>query len=87
MSTRLSSQLLSTTVPDPLTTAVAAYCSEFNATTFENVVFENAARYINLAVLNPAAMSVGDILLLKTPGRPIILGRLVRTSAEAIGTP
>lgn len=87
MSTRLSHQLLNTSMPDPLLATVGGYCSEWNTTTFENVVYENTAKYVNLAVMNPGAMSVGNVLLLKTPGRPIILGRLFVTSAEVIGTP
>ena len=74
-------------MPDPLLATVGGYCSEWNTTTFENVVYENTAKYVTLAVMNTGEMSVGSVLLLKTPGGPIILGRLVLPRAAVIGTP
>lgn len=59
-----------------------AYCTQWNATTFENVVKAGFTTYENLAVVNPAAMSVGDVLIIRTPGQPIILGRLVKGTVE-----
>lgn len=57
-------------------------CTEWNATSFENVVRAGNAVYYNLPVLNPAAMAIGNVLLLKTTAKPIILGLLVRASAD-----
>jgi len=57
-------------------------CTKWNATTYENTVIFGRATYQNLAVVNPAAMALGDVLLIKTSGQPIILGRLVRASVE-----
>lgn len=59
-------------------------CTEWDATSYENVVFNGAARYENLPVVNPAAMSEGtQVLLLKTPNGRLILGPLVRSNTTA----
>ena len=57
-------------------------CTEWNPTSYENVVRASNATYYNLHVLNPAAMAIGNVLLLKTAAKPIILGLLVRASAD-----
>lgn len=77
----LSDLLLSISESDDATSIVhGGQCTEWDATTFENVVTNGAARYEDLAVLNPSAMSVGPVLLLKTAGNHVILGRLHRAS-------
>jgi len=54
-----------------------ATCTAWNPTTFENTVkIGSTQTYTNLPVVNPAAMSVGDILLANTLPKPIILGRI-----------
>lgn len=56
---------------------MGATCTAWDAATFANtVVIGGTVTYTNLPVLNPAAMSVGRVLLANTPAGPIILGRI-----------
>lgn len=53
----------------------------WNPTTYANTVsVGGAVTYTNLAVLNPGSMSVGPVLLIATPGGPIVLGRLYQVT-------
>lgn len=61
-------------------------CTEWNPTTYENVVKFGTTVYNNLAVLNPAAMAIGQVLLLNTPAKPIILGLLSRAAFDVTDT-
>ncbi len=51
-------------------------CTAWDAVTFHSTVVVGTVTYTNLPVLNTAAMSTGSVLLVNTPARPIILGRL-----------
>lgn len=54
-----------------------AVCTTWNTTTGANTVSDGARRWTNLPFLGPAsAGSAGLVLLLMTPGLPVILGRL-----------
>lgn len=71
------SDLLLTLVPDGKPVFEGATCTAWNATTFENTVkLGSTQTYTNCPVVNPAAMSVGDVLLANTLPKPIILGRI-----------
>jgi multidrug efflux pump subunit AcrA (membrane-fusion protein) len=43
---------------------------------YPNTVLANGTTYTNLALINPTLLAVGPVLLIDTPARPIILGRL-----------
>lgn len=51
-------------------------CTAWNPTTRENVVSDGAVTYTNLLCINPAGMSTGRVLCLRTGGRPVVLGPL-----------
>lgn len=52
-------------------------CTAWSATApYNSTVVVGSVTYLNLSVLNPAAMSVGRVVLMNAPGQPIILGRL-----------
>jgi hypothetical protein len=57
-----------------------AYLAEWDPVTGANrVLFSGTQEFVNLAYLGPAAnLSVGRVLLLLTPGAPVILGRLTK---------
>jgi hypothetical protein len=68
---------------DPLQAILArlvapAYLSAWDAVTGANtVIITGTQQFTNLAVLgDPAALAVGRVLLLRTAGAPVILGRL-----------
>jgi hypothetical protein len=76
-------RLLAHRETDPLPEVLArllqpAYLSVWDAVTGANtVIITGVQEFTNLAVLgDPAALSVGRVLLLRTAGAPIILGRL-----------
>ena len=49
----------------------------WNSTTYNNIVeVVPGYSFTNLPVINPAGLSTGPVLLLRTSGRPIILGRI-----------
>jgi len=58
--------------------AQAAYLSEWDPVTGANtVIITGTQEFTNLAILgDPAALAVGRVLLLRTAGAPVILGRL-----------
>lgn len=56
------------------------YMSEWDPVTGANrVLFTGNQEFLNLAFVgDPAALAVGRVLLLLTPGAPIILGRITK---------
>lgn len=75
--------LLADQAEDPLAGLLArivqpAYMSAWDAVTGANtVVITGTQQFTNLAILgDPAALGVGRVLLLRTAGAPVILGRL-----------
>lgn len=56
--------------------AMGSYCTAWNPVTRENVITDGAVTYTNLSCLAPTLMSTGRVLLIRTGGRPIILGPL-----------
>jgi len=56
------------------------YMSEWDPLTGANrVLFSGTQEFVNLAFVgDPAALAVGRVLLLITPGAPIILGRITK---------
>jgi len=68
---------------DPLADILArlvqpAYLSAWDPVTgASTVIITGTQQFVNLAVLgDPAALGVGHVLLLRTAGAPVILGRL-----------
>lgn len=68
---------------DPLQAILArivtpAYLSAWDAITGANtVIITGTQQFANLAILgDPAALAIGRVLLLRTAGAPVILGRL-----------
>jgi hypothetical protein len=68
---------------DPLPAILArlvapAYLSAWDAVTGANtVIITGTQTFTNLAILgDPAALAIGRVLLLRTAGAPVILGRL-----------
>lgn len=61
-------------------------CTKWDTTSYENEVMFGQTKYTNLSVVNPAAMSTGQVLLLITPAKPIILGRLFRPFVDVTDT-
>ncbi len=59
------------------------YLSAWDPVTGANtVLFSGTQTFTNLAFLgDPAALSVGRVLLLLTPGAPVILGRLTKPTS------
>jgi hypothetical protein len=58
-------------------TGLRAFCTSVNTVTGENTVVDGFTTYVNLAwLLPPAQMTTGPVLLMLTPGNPVVLGRL-----------
>lgn len=55
---------------------MGAVCTVWNPLTRENEVSDGANKYTNLPCLAPSLMTTGRVLLLNTPGLPIIVGPL-----------
>lgn len=53
-----------------------AVCTAWDPVTRENTVTDGAKTYTDLACLAPTLMGTGRVLLINTPGRPVILGLL-----------
>lgn len=53
-----------------------ATCTAWDGSTKHSTVVVGTVTYTNLAVVNAAAMATGPVVLLNTPGAPIILGPL-----------
>ena len=51
-------------------------CTAWNPTTRQNTVTDGAATYTDLLCVNPAIMVTGRCLVVRTGGRPVILGPL-----------
>lgn len=67
--------------PDAGTLPVfGGYLLAWDAVTYANTVSGGAQQYTNLACIAPTLLAVGPVLLLSTPARPIILGRLYQFS-------
>lgn len=61
---------------------MGAILTSINQTTGANTVSDGAVRYANLESLVPyAQLVVGRVVLLKTPGLPLILGNVYKPTA------
>jgi len=74
-STALATVLLGSNRGEPLV-LIGAYLLTWDDITHENTVADGPTVYTNLDLLFPTLLAVGPVLLIKAPGRPIILGRI-----------
>jgi hypothetical protein len=81
-STALASVLLGDNRGRPLT-IIGAYLLTWDGTTHENTVADGPTVYTNLDVLFPTLLAVGPVVLIKPPGRPIILARIYTPTPAA----
>lgn len=58
-----------------------AVCTAWNPTTRQNTVTDGAATWTDLPCIAPSLMGTGRVLLLNTPGRPVLLGLLYTPTA------
>lgn len=79
MGTRLG-QYLAGTPGTGEQTIMPGYLSEWDPVTGANkVLYSGTQEFVNLAFVgDPATLAVGRVLLLITPGAPIILGRITK---------
>ena len=74
---QLAAQLLGSSDGDPLGVQ-AAYLTAWDPVTYANTVQLGGAEFANLPVLNPASLAIGPVVVLLSPGAPIVLGRIFR---------